>query len=137
MSNKKHDKLEDMLKTIDLVEQRDHAASSLSHGQKQWLEIGMLLVQEPKLLLLDEPVAGMTRRERTRTGELVQEISKTTSVLLVEHDMEFVRQFSNTVTVLHMGNVLCEGSMDEVTANDEVIEVYLGRAKSHKEAVAV
>lgn len=137
MSSAKHKKLEFTLETIDLVKERNMEAASLSHGQKQWLEIGMLLVQTPKLLLLDEPVAGMTRRERTRTGELVQEIAKTTSVLVVEHDMEFVRQFSNTVTVLHMGHVLCEGSMEEVTANPEVVEVYLGRAKQREEVLAI
>ncbi len=129
IAKRKRDKLEAMLETIGLTAARDRAADSLSHGQKQWLEIGMLLVQEPKLLLLDEPVAGMTRRERTRTGELVQEIAKHTSVLVVEHDMEFVRQFSTTVTVLHMGNVLLEGTMDDVQSNPEVIEVYLGRGK--------
>ena len=127
ISKKKKDKLDEVLETIGLANARNQEAGSLAHGQKQWLEIGMLLVQEPKLLLLDEPVAGMTRQERTRTGELVQKIAKETSVLVVEHDMEFVRQFSNTVTVLHMGNVLTEGTMDEVQSNPQVIEVYLGR----------
>jgi len=99
----------------------------MSHGQKQWLEIGMLLVQDPKLLLLDEPVAGMTRRERTATGHLVRKIAETRSVVVVEHDMEFVREFSDIVTVLHMGSVLAEGSMEEIENNEEVITVYLGR----------
>lgn len=125
------------LETIGLTDLADTRAGLLSHGQKQWLEIGMLIIQEPKLLLLDEPVAGMTRRERDLTGQLVQEIAKTRSVLVVEHDMEFVRSFSNTITVLHMGHVLCEGTIDEVQANSEVVEVYLGRThQRHQEAVA-
>lgn len=128
LSAAKREKLEQILETIGLADERHREAGSLSHGQKQWLEIGMLMVQDPKLLLLDEPVAGMTRRERTRTGELVQEIAKLTSVLVVEHDMEFVRQFSNTVTVLHMGNVLIEGTIDAVQSDPQVIEVYLGRS---------
>ncbi len=131
-SAEKREKLDQMIETIGLAEQRYYEAARLSHGQKQWLEIGMLLIQEPKLLLLDEPVAGMTRKERTRTGELVQQIAKQTSVLVVEHDMEFVREFSNKVTVLHMGNVLMEGHMDEVQANESVIEVYLGRSRSER-----
>ena len=136
-SGDKQAKLERMLKTIGLEADRNRQAGSLSHGQKQWLEIGMLVVQDPKLLLLDEPVAGMTRRERTRTGQLVQELAKQTSVLVVEHDMEFVREFSNTVTVLHMGRVLTEGTMDMVQNDPEVIEVYLGRSRAKPEAAAV
>lgn len=132
----KNEKLEEMLETINLGNERNHEAGSLSHGQKQWLEIGMLVVQNPKLLLLDEPVAGMTRRERTRTGELIQALAKHTSVLVVEHDMEFVREFSNTVTVLHMGNVLTEGTMDVVQKDPEVIEVYLGRGRAKKQTAA-
>jgi urea transport system ATP-binding protein len=121
-------KIDEMLKIIGLEARADTRAGLLSHGEKQWLEIGMLLIQAPKLLLLDEPVAGMTRRERDRTGELLQEIAKDRSVLVVEHDMEFVRSFAKTVTVLHMGKVLCEGPMDEVQSNSQVIEVYLGKA---------
>jgi urea transport system ATP-binding protein len=125
----KTEKIEDALEKISLADRADERAGLLSHGQKQWLEIGMLLVQEPKLLLLDEPVAGMTKRERDRTGELVQEIAKERSVLVVEHDMEFVRGYASIVTVLHMGSVLCEGPMEEVQENPEVIEVYLGRGR--------
>ncbi len=102
-------------------------AGTLSHGEKQWLEIGMLLVQEPKLLLLDEPVAGMTRRERDRTGELLQAITQHRTVLVVEHDMDFVRRFATTVTVLHTGKMLCEGQVEAVQNDPRVIEVYLGR----------
>lgn len=117
--------------TMGLIGLKDKAktkSSHLSHGERQWLEIGMLLIQDPKLLLLDEPVAGMTRHERERTGELLQKITENRSVIVVEHDMEFVRNFANTVTVLHMGQVLCEGKMEHVQEDPRVIEVYLGRA---------
>jgi urea transport system ATP-binding protein len=120
-----------VLGTVQLTPKAAQAAGTLSHGEKQWLEIAMLLAQEPKLLLLDEPVAGMTRRERDRTGELVQAISRERSTLVVEHDMEFVRQFADTVTVLHGGKVLCEGPFEQVQADERVIEVYLGRGKLH------
>ncbi|AUX24559.1 urea ABC transporter ATP-binding protein [Sorangium cellulosum] len=118
----------DTLDRIGLRPRADARAAVLAHGERQWLEIGMLLVQEPKLLLLDEPVAGMTRRERDRTGELVQEIARHRSVLVVEHDMEFVRRYASTVTVLHAGKRLCEGPVEEVQRDPRVIEVYLGRA---------
>jgi len=108
-------------------------AGTLAHGQKQWLEIGMLLIQDPKLLLLDEPVAGMTRRERDHTGELLSDIAQNRSVLVVEHDMQFVRQFASTVTVLHSGKVLCEGSIDMVQNDPRVIEVYLGPKRESRE----
>ncbi|MBK9746333.1 MAG: urea ABC transporter ATP-binding protein UrtD [Chloroflexi bacterium] len=121
-----HDVIEETLVNTNLMTQRNVAAGILSHGQKQWLEIGMLLVQSPKLLLLDEPVAGMTRRERDHTGELLHRIAEGRSILVVEHDMVFVRQFATTVTVLHMGKLLCEGLVDEVQANERVVEVYLG-----------
>ena len=124
-----HDKkarIMDMLTQIGLEKARDMRAGILAHGQKQWLEIGMLLIQDPKLLLLDEPVAGMTRRERDHTGELLSRIAKNRSVLVVEHDMQFVRQFASTVTVLHSGKVLCEGPIDMVQNDPRVIEVYLG-----------
>jgi urea transport system ATP-binding protein len=115
------------LKTIRLdgVEQR--LAGLLSHGQKQWLEIGMLLVQEPELVLLDEPVAGMTDAETARTAELILELEGTHSLVVVEHDMDFVGKIARKVTVLHEGSVLAEGAMAEVQANERVIEVYLGR----------
>jgi urea transport system ATP-binding protein len=116
------------LQEVGLVEFAGKAAGTLSHGQRQWLEIGMLLVQNPRLLLLDEPVAGMTREERTRTGELLQAIALTRTLVVVEHDMDFVRRFSSRVTVLHEGKVLCEGSIAEVQADLVVQEVYLGRA---------
>ncbi|MEM6385142.1 MAG: urea ABC transporter ATP-binding protein UrtD [Pseudomonadota bacterium] len=102
-------------------------AGELSHGQKQWLEIGMLLAQDPKLLLVDEPAAGMTPSEREHTTELLVEAAKTRAVVVVEHDMEFVRRLNCKVTVLHEGSVLAEGSIDHVTSDAQVIEVYLGR----------
>lgn len=102
-------------------------SGTLSHGQKQWLEIGMLLAQEPRLLLVDEPAAGMTPAEREHTTALLVEAAKTRAVVVVEHDMEFVRRLNCRVTVLHEGSVLAEGSLDHVTANKEVIDVYLGR----------
>lgn len=115
-------------KTLDLIRLSGHLrAGQLAHGEKQWLEIGMLLVQEPKLLLLDEPVAGMTRSDRNRTGELLQAIAQHRSVLVVEHDMDFVRRFATTVTVLHSGKKLCEGPVEIVQNDPKVIEVYLGR----------
>ncbi len=121
------ERIHETLELIGLESKTGVKAGLLSHGERQWLEIGMLLIQEPKLLLLDEPVAGMTRHERTRTGELLQKIAKDRAVAVVEHDMEFVRTFASTVTVLHMGQVLCEGSMDYVQNDARVVEVYLGR----------
>ena len=105
----------------------DRKSGELSHGQKQWLEIGMLLAQEPQLLLVDEPAAGMTPAEREHTTELLVEAAKTRAVVVVEHDMEFVRRLNCKVTVLHEGSVLAEGSIDHVTSDEAVIEVYLGR----------
>jgi urea transport system ATP-binding protein len=115
-----------VLKTTGLVDRRDTLAGVLGHGQKQWLEIGMLLMQDPKLLLVDEPVAGMTPQETERTAELLVSLSGTHSVVVVEHDMEFVRSIARRVTVLHEGSVLAEGSMDQVQNNQDVIDVYLG-----------
>ncbi|MEL6203852.1 MAG: urea ABC transporter ATP-binding protein UrtD [Pseudomonadota bacterium] len=112
---------------IGLSDELDRVAGELSHGQKQWLEIGMLLAQEPRLLLVDEPAAGMTVAEREHTTALLKKIAETKAVVVVEHDMEFVRRLECKVTVLHEGSVLAEGSIDHVTANPEVIEVYLGR----------
>ncbi len=115
------------LKTIRLEGSENRAAGLLSHGQKQWLEIGMLLVQEPELILLDEPVAGMTDAETDRTAELILELEGSHSIMVVEHDMDFVGRIARTVTVLHEGSVLAEGSMATVQADERVIEVYLGR----------
>ncbi len=115
-----------MLRIIGLTAQRDVRAGSLSHGQKQWLEIGMLLMQNPRLLLVDEPVAGMTPQETERTAELLTSLAGEHTVIVVEHDMEFVRSIARRVTVLHQGSVLAEGSMDQVQANPKVVEVYLG-----------
>jgi urea transport system ATP-binding protein len=111
---------------IYLKDHLETKAGILSHGQKQWLEIGMLLMQDPELLLLDEPVAGMSARERDLTAELLQRIAKGRSIVLIEHDMEFVRKIAHRVTVLHQGKVLSEGSMDQVQSDERVIEVYLG-----------
>jgi urea transport system ATP-binding protein len=121
-------RIEQALEQMGLTERAHHLAGVLSHGEKQWLEIGMLMTQDPQLLLLDEPVAGMTRRERDRTGELLEVISQDRTVLVVEHDMEFVRQFARRVTVLHLGNVLSEGAMDMVQRDQKVIKAYLGRS---------
>ena len=115
------------LETIGLAGQRQRPAGLLSHGQKQWLEIGMLIAQDPKLLLVDEPVAGMTDAETMATAELLKDIAKDHTVIVVEHDMEFVRRLGVKVTVLHEGTVIAEGSIDQVSANERVIEVYLGR----------
>ena len=115
------------LKTIRLDSHAQRLAGLLSHGQKQWLEIGMLLVQEPELILLDEPVAGMTDAETERTAELILELEGSHSIMVVEHDMDFVSKIARKVTVLHEGSVLAEGAMAQVQANERVIEVYLGR----------
>jgi urea transport system ATP-binding protein len=116
-----------VLETIRLKDARNRLAGSLSHGQKQWLEIGMLLAQDPKLLLVDEPVAGMTDVETHQTAELLKQINKDKTVMVVEHDMTFVRELGVKVTCLHEGTVLAEGSIDQVSANERVVEVYLGR----------
>jgi urea transport system ATP-binding protein len=116
-----------LLETIGLVAKADVSAGLLSHGEKQWLEIGMLVAQSPDLLLVDEPVAGLTDEETMLTGELLISLAESHSVLVIEHDMEFVRQIARQVTVLHQGAVLCEGTMDEVQNDDRVIEVYLGK----------
>ncbi|HAY27112.1 MAG TPA: urea ABC transporter ATP-binding protein UrtD, partial [Candidatus Accumulibacter sp.] len=121
------DRIAETLQLIRLASEADRLAGLLSHGQKQWLEIGMLLMQEPKLLLLDEPVAGMTDEETERTGELFLSLAGRHSLVVVEHDMAFVKQLGGRVTVLHEGSVLAEGSLEEVQADQRVIEVYLGR----------
>ncbi len=116
-----------LLERIRLTGHRHRKAGELSHGQKQWLEIGMLLAQEPKLLLIDEPAAGMTDQETADTAELLRDIARTKAVVVVEHDMTFVRDLDVKVTCLHEGSVLAEGSLDAVSANERVVEVYLGR----------
>ncbi|MBV9655751.1 MAG: urea ABC transporter ATP-binding protein UrtD [Acetobacteraceae bacterium] len=121
------ERIEGILRTVRLMEHRNRRGGDLSHGQKQWLEIGMLLAQEPKLLLVDEPVAGMTDHETAQTAELLREINRTRSVVVVEHDMDFVRALGVRVTCLHEGSVLSEGTIDHVSADPKVVEVYLGR----------
>lgn len=121
------ERIADILRIIRLESFAEKSAGGMSHGQKQWLEIGMLLGQDPELLLVDEPVAGMTDAETMTTAELLREINKNHSVVVVEHDMDFVRALDVTVTVLHEGSVLAEGNLDSVSADPRVIEVYLGR----------
>ena len=123
------ERIHEILATINLTARADTKAGSLAHGQKQWLEIGMLLAQNARLLLVDEPAAGLTDEETRRTGELLLSLAGQHSILVIEHDMVFVRQISlgRKVTVLHQGSVLCEGSADEVQNDERVIEVYLGR----------
>jgi urea transport system ATP-binding protein len=121
------DRLAEVLHTIHLADSVGRQAGNLSHGQKQWLEIGMLLMQEPKLLLLDEPVAGMTDEETERTAELFLSLKGKHSLMVVEHDMSFIRTISEIVTVLCDGSVLAQGTLDQVQADERVIEVYLGR----------
>ena len=120
-------RINSILHIVRLNSERDRVAGSLSHGQKQWLEIGMLLAQEPKLLLVDEPVAGMSDAETRQTADLLREINRDRTVIVVEHDMAFVRELGVKVTCLHEGTVIAEGSIDQVSADKRVIEVYLGR----------
>ncbi|MFD1745736.1 urea ABC transporter ATP-binding protein UrtD [Rhizobium helianthi] len=127
LSGEDRDRIEEILTTIRLTHRRDELAANLSHGQKQWLEIGMLLAQEPKLLLVDEPVAGMTDAETAETAILLREIAKSRSVVVVEHDMGFIRDLGVKVTCLAEGSVLAEGSIDFVSSDPKVIENYLGR----------
>jgi urea transport system ATP-binding protein len=126
------ERIQQVLKTVGLAEKQAWLAGALSHGQKQWLEIGMLLAQEPKLLLVDEPAAGMSDEETARTGELLVSLAPQHSLIVIEHDMAFVRQIARKVTVLHQGSVLCEGTVEEVQNNERVIEVYLGRKHEPK-----
>ncbi|MBL9126888.1 MAG: ATP-binding cassette domain-containing protein, partial [Verrucomicrobiales bacterium] len=123
------ERIHEVLETVGLARLHDRKAGTLSHGQKQWLEIGMLLAQNPSVLLVDEPAAGMTDEETARTGDLLLSLAGRHSVVVIEHDMVFVRRIARKVTVLHQGSVLCEGSVDEVQNNERVIEVYLGRRK--------
>jgi len=129
LKSEERDRLAEILRTIKLTDRAQWKAGALAHGQKQWLEIGMLLAQDAKLLLVDEPVAGMTDEETHRTGELLLSLAGKHTIVVIEHDMTFVRQISagRRVTVLHQGSVLCDGSVDHVQNDERVIEVYLGR----------
>lgn len=133
LSSTDRDRLDELLRLVRLGDKRDWKAGQLAHGEKQWLEIGMLLASEPRLLLIDEPAAGMTDEETHRTGELLLSLAGQHSLIVVEHDMTFVKQIAcdNQVTVLHQGTVLFEGKFDEVQANDRVREVYLGRGRKN------
>jgi urea transport system ATP-binding protein len=126
-----NDHIYHVLEVINLKDKAHARAGSLAHGQKQWLEIGMLIAQDPELMLVDEPAAGMTDEETARTGELLLSLAGKHTIIVIEHDMVFVRQLASKVTVLHQGSVLCEGSLDEVQNNERVIEVYLGKKKKH------
>lgn len=131
MTKAERERLDGELALIGLGDFQRMRAGLLSHGQKQWLEIGMMLLQEPEILLLDEPVAGMTDKETEKTGELLQKIVRKRTVVVVEHDMEFVRNFASKVTVMHEGKLLKEGSMEEVQRDDRVAEVYLGKRRDY------
>jgi urea transport system ATP-binding protein len=126
-TTQERERIDVLLERVRLTAQRHRRAGELSHGQKQWLEIGMLLAQEPKLLLIDEPAAGMTDQETADTADLLRDIARSKAVIVVEHDMTFVRDLGVKVTCLHEGSVLAEGSLDAVSANERVVEVYLGR----------
>ena len=123
------ERIDEVLETVGLTDRAQTRAGLLAHGQKQWLELGMLLAQDPKLLLVDEPAAGMTDEETAKTGELLLRLAGKHSIIVIEHDMTFVRQIASKVTVLHQGTVLCEGSVDKVQSDERVIEVYLGKQK--------
>ena len=127
LSEQQRDRVHQLMSIVNLQSRADWAAGALSHGQKQWLEIGMLLLQEPKVLLVDEPAAGMTDSETLKTAELLKSLAGEHTVMVVEHDMEFVEALGCKVTVLHEGRVLAEGSLPHVSSNNEVIDVYLGR----------
>jgi urea transport system ATP-binding protein len=131
--NTQRDRIQEILETIHLGDKARWKAGALAHGQKQWLEIGMLLAQNAQLLLVDEPAAGMTDEETHRTGELLLSLAGKHSIIVIEHDMVFIRQIAagRRVTVLHQGSVLCEGPVDQVQNNEKVIEVYLGRKHAH------
>ena len=131
VTSAQNDRIYHVLEIINLKDKADTRAGALAHGQKQWLEIGMLIAQDPELLLVDEPAAGMTEEETARTGELLLGLAGKHTVIVIEHDMVFVRQLANKVTVLHQGSVLREGSLDEVQNDERVIEVYLGRKKKN------
>ncbi len=122
-------RIEEVLSIVGLLPHAKRVAGTMAHGQKQWLEIGMLLAQNPRLLLVDEPAAGMTDEETAKTGELLMSLEGKHTIVVIEHDMAFVRQIARKVTVLHQGTVLCEGSVDQVQSDERVVEVYLGRKK--------
>jgi len=126
-----NERIFEVLEIINLKDKAQVRAGALAHGQKQWLEIGMLIAQDPELMLVDEPAAGMTDEETARTGELLLSLAGKHTIIVIEHDMVFVRQLASKVTVLHQGSVLCEGSLDDVQNDERVIEVYLGRKKKH------
>ncbi len=128
-SSAERERISEVLKTIGLTDHAHDRAGSLSHGQKQWLEIGMVILQEPSLLLVDEPVAGMSDKETEQTGQLLTRLSEQQAIVVIEHDMDFVRQIARIVTVLAEGTVICEGTVEKVQADDHVREIYLGRAK--------
>jgi urea transport system ATP-binding protein len=129
LSGEQRDRIASTLETIGLAAHAGERAGGLSHGEKQWLEIGMVIVQDAELLLVDEPVAGMTDEETEKTGRLLQGVAQERAVLVIEHDMEFVRSIARTVTVLHEGSVLCEGPVDQIQSDERVMEVYLGRSR--------
>lgn len=135
VSPKQDENIDNILKMVDLIDKKHEKALLLSHGQKQWLEIAMLLVQEPAVVLLDEPVAGMGKPETEKTGYIIRQIAKRYAVAVVEHDMEFVRKVADVVTVMHEGKILKEGTADEVLADEQVKAVYLGRGKFHKSGI--
>lgn len=136
LSDPEQERIAAVLETTALVDRKDDKAGLLSHGELQWLEIGMLLVQDPRLLLLDEPVAGMTRPERDKTGAILRSIVGSHSILVVEHDMAFVREFANTVSVMHLGKILSQGPMESVQNDPRVVEVYLGHRHNGKDGHA-
>ena len=129
LSSSERDRIISILKLIGLEDKATRRAGSLSHGEKQWLEIGMVLLQDPALLLIDEPVAGMTDKETEKTGALLQSLTDQHSIIVIEHDMEFVRQIARTITVLHEGTVLCEGPVEKIQSDPRVVETYLGRQR--------
>jgi len=132
VTSSERERIEEVLGTVGLNERAQYKAGTLSHGQKQWLEIGMLIAQDPRLLLVDEPAAGMTDEETHKTAELLLSLEAKHSIVVIEHDMTFVRELARKVTVLHQGTVLCEGSVDQVQSDERVIEVYLGRKHEPK-----
>jgi branched-chain amino acid transport system ATP-binding protein/urea transport system ATP-binding protein len=122
------DKIDEILSRLDLVAIADHLVGELAHGQRQWVEFGMVTVLEPQVILLDEPTAGMTIEETNRTAELIREVNRTTTIIVVEHDMQFIRQIARTVTVFHQGQILAEDTMQNIQRNQTVRDVYLGKS---------